>query len=191
MLHCFHQQYYTEYSDKTTTTTTTFTHSTTQRNKCMIFMYLCIPSAPLLDSAVCLWSSNVGLFRHRETRFSHVVHLTAHAVLWFGHSGWLLLGPLGGDWPGRGGWWDSGVLRSVRLAGRAGAAEAAAQWPPLLLALPAQPAADPQPDLLATLQQEVHQLHVRSGGTCTHKKKITCCFVLVFVWLLAQTYSES
>lgn len=125
-------------------------------------------SATLYNSSVCLGSSNIGFLRHGE-RFCRVVDLTKPGpVLWSGCSGWLLQGSLSGESQGHSGWWGGGVLRSVRLAERAGAAEAAAQRPPVLHALPAQPLADPQPDLVSTLQQEVHQLHVRSSWTCTH-----------------------
>lgn len=138
----------------------------------MIFVSLCTLCAPLRDSPVCLRSSNIGFLRHGETRLGRVVDWTEPApVTGFGHSGWLLQGSLSSGRPGRGGWWGGGVLRSVRLAEKAGAAEAAAQRTPVLLALPAQLPADPQPDLVSTPQQEVHKLHIRSGGTSTTKKK--------------------
>lgn len=160
MLHCSHQQYYTEYSDKTTTTT--FTHS----NIIVISAWsLCTRSAPF-----CLWSSNIGLLRHGETSLGRIVD----PVLWFVRSGWLLQGSLSSDRRGRGGWRGGGVLRGVQLAQRTGAAEAAAQRPPVLLALPTQPPADPRSDLVPALQQEVHQLHIRSGGDVHTKKTCSC-----------------
>lgn len=152
MLHCFHQQYSIFY---------------TTANIVISAQSLCTLSAPLCDSPY-LWSRNISFLRHGETRFGRAGDLVRAAVLRFGCCGRLLPGPLSSDRPGHGGWWGGGVLRSVRLVERAGAAEAAAQRPPVLLTLPAQPAADPQPHLVSTLQQEVHQLHVRSGGTCAH-----------------------
>ncbi len=153
MLHCFHQQYSTEYSDKTTTTTFT------QSNIIVISAWsLCTLSAPF-----CLWSSNIEFLRRGEPSRGRVVDLTEPApVPRFARSGWLLQGSLSSDKQRRGGRRGGGVLQGVRLAERAGAAEAAAQRPPVLLALPAQLPADPRPDLVPALQQEVHQLKWRS-----------------------------
>lgn len=91
--------------------------------------------------------------------------------LWFGHLGRLPQVRLICAMPGPDGWWwwwcggGGVVLQSVCLAVRAGAAEAAAQRPPVVLALRAQPLADPRPDRVSAPQQEVHQLHVRSEET--------------------------
>lgn len=153
MLHCSHQQYRIKYCDQTTTSTKTKVSA-------------CVPAAPLRHAPVSLRSGDVGSLRYAGSRFSRVVELTERDPdVRFVRSRRLLEGPLS-SW-----WWGGGVLRGVRLAERAGAAEAATQRPPVLLALSAQAPADPQPDLVSTLKQEVHQLHVRSVGTRTNTTK--------------------
>lgn len=121
---------------------------------------MCTLSGPPCDSPY-LWSRHIHFFRCGGTRFGRTVGLVLAPVLCFGCWGRL---PLAIGRPGHG-WWRGGrVLQSVRWVEWAGFTEAAAKRPPVLLALPAQPATDPQPHLVSALQQEVHQLHVWSGG---------------------------
>lgn len=77
-------------------------------------------------------------------------------------------------------------MEGIRWAEGAVAGEVAAQRPPVLFALPTQPASDPRPDLISTLQQEVHQLHVRPGRKWTHQayRNAFGCFVQMDIWML-------
>ena len=94
-----------------------------------------------------------------------VVDLT-ECVSVLGGSGGLQQGSFSCGRPCRGWWWcGGGNLQVVRLAERACTFKAATQPPPVLLTLSAQLLADPQPDVFPALQQEVHQLHIRSNET--------------------------
>lgn len=88
--------------------------------------------ARLFDSPSFLQSSNIGFLWHEEAGFRGV-----YVIVWLGRAGWLLHGFLSSDRPGHGVWRGGGVLWLIRVAERAGAAEAAAQRPPVVLALPA------------------------------------------------------
>lgn len=148
-----------------------------KKNKIKV-LSLCVPCLYPEQDSLPLGNSHVGLFKGRKTgrggsSGSGGGLLCAPLLLCFGSCGWLPLAPPPSrNWPRRCGWrGGSGadVWQVVGLVAEGtGAAEGVAQRPPLLLTLTTQAPAHPEPDVIAALQQEVHQLHVWPAHTHTH-----------------------